>query len=154
MRRHAILTLLLLCTALAGCLAPSGARPTDPADASLGAVTLLSGRLGQATLHPNRCEAGDRAFFLGGDFVDDRSGLVVRLAFDPLEGAAVRVFAREGGPEKSIAFRRADCRVLSATLEPTHWKINDVSDYHLALKFECARGADAAAGEVVAAHCH
>ena len=155
MRINPIVLLSLSCAALGACASLGSTSPAPvAADASLGSVVLHSTRLGQVTLRPNRCQAGDRAFFLGADFIDDASGVVLRLAFDPLGGAAVRIFVPGGAPERSFVFRRADCRVLDASVEPTLWKINDVSDYHLGLKLECANGGDAAIGEVAAAHCH
>ena len=155
MRMHSLLLRTLICAALGGCVTPAPIKSsTGENDAKLGAVALHSARLGQASLNPTRCQAGDRAFFLGGDFIDDASGVVLRLAFDPLDGAAVRLFVPGASPERSIVFRRVDCRVLDATLDPTNWKINDVSDYRLTLKFDCARGDDAASGQVAAVHCH
>lgn len=149
------LLLLAICVTLGGCLASAPAAPSPDANgASLGAVKLHSERLGNATLNPTHCRAGDRAFFLGGDFLDDASDVVVRVVFDPLDGAAVRLFVPGAAPERSTVFHRVDCRVLSATLDPTLWKINDVSDYRMTLKFDCALGTDAAIGEVSAAHCH
>jgi len=155
MMRMTDLLLLATCATLGGCLASIPAAPSSGANGiGLGVVTLHSGRLGQMTLKPSHCSAGDRAFFLGGDFIDDASDVVLRLAFDPLDGAAVRLFVPGGAAERSIVFRRIDCRVLSATLDPTAWKINDVSDYRLSLNFDCARDGDAAIGQVAAAHCH
>lgn len=154
MRMNSFLLTTLICAALGGCATPAPIKPSPgESGASLGAVALHSMRLGQATLNPTRCQAGDRAFFLGGDFIDEASDIVLRLAFDPLDGAALRLFV-PGTAERSIVFHRGDCRVLDATLDPTNWKINDVSDYRMTLKFDCALGADAAIGEVSATHCH
>jgi hypothetical protein len=150
--------LLPICTALAssGCfsmLPIDGPAAAGKGDGALGSVTLHSERLGQSTLAPDSCRAGDREFYLGADFVDAKSKLITRLAFDPLEGPGIRIF-ESGVAERSIVFRRGDCKVLDYTFEPTNWRINDVYDYHVSVKFDCAGSGDAANGELSAAHCH
>lgn len=147
--------LALLCSGCISSLLPiDNPAAADKGAAALGSVTLHSGHLGQSTFSPNVCRAGDREFYLGGDFVDEKSGLIARLVFDPLEGAAIRIFEKDAAKDKSIVFRRDDCKRLEYSLDPTNWRINDVSDYRISFKFECARNGDSATGELSAAHCH
>jgi hypothetical protein len=121
----------------------------------VGSFTLSSAALGQLAVTPTSCSAGDQQFFLGGDFADEKSGLVLRLAVDPVEGPAARVFARAAPYEKAVVFRRKECPVFHFSLETTGIRINDINDYHLSLELDCANGnGDRIKGKVAAAHCH
>ena len=159
MHRSRIAALIALAGLSSGCFstlpldATDSHRP-DAAQHSLGSVSLHSERLGQATIAPTACQAGDRAFFLGGDFIDEHAGLDVRFVLDPLEGPALRIFARDAPVEKSTVFHRGDCHVMKYSFTPTNWRINDVFDYRISVAFECAKAGDAASGELSAAHCH
>jgi len=158
MRNSRFVWLLLPCALASGCLSTlpvdGGAATDKSGNVSLGSVALYSERLGQATITPNTCSAGDREFFLGGDFIDEKSRLIVRLVFDPLDGAALRIFTANSSAEKSVVFHRGNCKALQYTFEPTRWRVNDVYDYRISVSFDCALGADAAKGEVSATHCH
>jgi len=156
--RYSRFVWLLPCALASGCLSTlpvdGNATAKKGGNVSLGSVALYSERLGQSTIAPNTCSAGDREFFLGGDFIDEKSALVVRLVFDPLDGAAIRIFTPNSSAEKSVVFHRSDCEALKYTFEPTRWRVNDVYDYRISVSFDCKNGADAATGEVSATHCH
>jgi hypothetical protein len=156
--RHSRFIWLLPFALSSGCLSTlpvDGSAAADKSgNVSLGSVALHTERLGQATITPNTCSAGDRELFLGGDVIDEKSGLIVRLVFDPLNGAAVRIFVPNSSAEKSVVFHQRDCKALKYTFEPTHWRVNDVYDYRLSVSFDCRKDADAANGEVSATHCH
>jgi hypothetical protein len=151
--------LLIPCALSNGCLSTlpvegAAASADKGGDRTLGSVALYSERLGHSTFTPNTCRAGDREFFLGGDFIDEKSGFIARLVFDPLDGAALRIFASGKSAEKSIVFHHDDCRALNYTFAPTSWRVNDVYDYRISVSFDCSKSGDAAKGEVSATHCH
>ena len=143
--------------ALCGLLACSGCLSAGPGGegAALGSFTLVSTRLGNHTIVPATCTAGDRQVFLGGDFADPSSGMVIRLVVDPLAGPAARVFVAAEPYEKSVVFQRSQCRTFQLSLETTGWRINHVRDYRIAIDLDCANDAgDAIAGKASATHCH
>jgi hypothetical protein len=158
MRRTAFLTLILCVLSCGGCFS---ARSIDSASGStgepemLGSFALASDRLGHLTVAPTTCTAGDRQFFLGGDFEDEKAGVIVRLVVDPLEGPAARVFASATPFEKTVVFRRAECRVFHFSLDTTGWRINQIQDYRLALELDCSsKDGDSIIGKVSGTHCH
>jgi len=129
----------------------SGAGESQP----LGSLKLSSAALGQLTLLPTSCTAGGRQLFLGADFTDEAAGIVARLVVDPLEGPAVRVFASATPFDRSIVFRRPDCRAFHFSLESTGWRINRIDDYQVTLDLDCwGEGRDSIAGKVSSTHCH
>lgn len=152
---------------LAATLAAFGrCSPSSSADATeqkrdvmesgaLGTVAISSTALGQVTISPPSCRAGGPQFFLGADFEDQRAGLVLRFLLDPLEGPAFRLYAKSAPFEKSIVFRRGDCRTLKFSFNPTTMRIDRVQDYRMSIEFECAtpRG-DSISGKLAADHCH
>ena len=136
----------------AGCasLAPLEA----PSQHELGSLRLSSRQLGQITLEPTSCLAGDRQLFLGADFVDASRSTVLRLVVDPLDGPAVRVFSSAEPFDKAIVFRRADCAVFHFSLDTTGWRVNDVNDYRVTLQLDCDRDGETLKGSAAADHCH
>lgn len=147
---------LALAALTAGCFSSQPVSPVAGAPpAALGSLSLSSGALGDATIVPTACEAGDRQFFLGGDFLDEKTGLVVRLVVDPLEGPAVRVFRAEKPFEGSRVFHRPDCAVFHFSLDSTGVRINRVEDYRLTLDVDCrSRDGDRLSGQASTTHCH
>ena len=157
MRLLKLAPLFAACATIGGCLSSlpiDNSSAAGGADRTLGSVELHSAQFGQAIIAPDTCRSGDRERFLGGDFVDTRSGLVVRLVFDPLDGAALRIFASDAQTEKSAVFRRGDCRTLKYDFAPTSWRVNDIDDFRISMTFECAAHGDAAKGTVSSTHCH
>jgi hypothetical protein len=149
-----VAVLIAFTFASSGCL-PSGRGGEQPVERqSLGTFALSSDSLGHVSLAPASCSAGDRQFFLGADFEDDKNGFVLRLVIDPLYGPAVRVFSQTNPFEEARVFRRGDCRVFQFSLDSTAWRINRVQDYRVSLDLDCARGGDAITGHVSAEHCH
>ena len=120
-----------------------------------GSVRVQSSTLGRLTIIPVRCTAGDRERFLGADFRTEASGAVVRLAVDPVQGPAVRVFDRAAPDAATIVFRRGECRAFQYTLEATSLRVNRIQDYRVALQLDCrnARG-DTIEGRLGSSHCH
>lgn len=142
----------------AGCL-PS--LPIDSASNSaaawstLGSFAYTSKGHDSRTIAPTSCTPGDRQLFLGADFSDTQSGMVVRLAIDPLDGPAVRVSSAAKPFEDSVIFRRAECRTFHFSLDGTGWRINDVDDYKISLTLDCTgRNGDTLAGSAAVNHCH
>ncbi len=133
--------------------APIGAE-NGSAAASLGEIQVSSPALGAITVLPTDCVSGARQYFLGGDFVDAKSGVTVRLAIDPVASPAVRVFSSSAPFDKSVAFRRDECSVFHFSLDSTGWRVNHVDDYRITLKIDCAHGADSVRGTASATHCH
>lgn len=153
MRLLPVFAIIVLC---AGCF-PAGPIDTGPQGDSqlLGSFALASGRLGRLTISPSTCRAGDRQFFLGGDFDDEKSGIVIRLVFEPLEGPAVRVFASSAPYDKTSVFRRPECRVFHSSLESTGIRINDVQDYRLTVDVDCTnKDGESFVGKASVTHCH
>ena len=152
--RRLVGVLIAFTFASSGCLLSrrGGEQPAEPQ--SLGTFALSSDSLGHVSLAPASCSAGDRQFFLGADFEDDKNGLVVRLVIDPLYGPAVRVFSQAKPSEDTRVVRREDCRVFQFSLDSTAWRINRVQDYGVSLELDCVREGDAITGHVSAEHCH
>lgn len=122
---------------------------------ALGSVTVSSPLLGEVTVAPTVCAAGDLQQFLGGDFHDPVSNLVVRLVVDPLEGPAARVFDLGDRFRRSVVLRRAECAAFHFSLEHTGMTINDVRDYRLSLDLDCALAdGTSVRGSVSSTHCH
>lgn len=122
---------------------------------ALGSFTVSSPLLGEVTVAPTVCAAGDRQQFLGGDFHDPVSNLVVRLVVDPLEGPAARVFDLGDRFQRSVVLRRSECAVFHFSLEHTGLTINDVRDYRLSLELDCALADGTTVhGSVSSTHCH
>jgi hypothetical protein len=121
----------------------------------LGSFALASERLGHVTVAPTTCTAGERQFFLGGDFEDEKAGVIVRLVVNPLDGPAARVFASAAPFEKAAVFRRPECRVFHFSLDTAGWRINRIQDYRFTLELDCSnRGGDSIIGKASVTHCH
>jgi hypothetical protein len=144
-----------LSLASSGCF--TGAPFLDDAKSAgpLGTFQLTSAAIGSRTISPGVCLAGDRSFFLGADLEDATAGVVVRLAIDPVDGPAIRVFDRSAVFDKSVVFRRPECRTFHFSDESTMWRINDVQDYKFSLELDCSNKAgDSLVGKASASHCH
>ncbi len=121
----------------------------------LGSFTVASPLLGDVTVAPTECAAGDLQQFLGADFADPGSGLVVRLVVDPLEGPAARVFDARDPFGRSVVLRRAECAAFHFSLEGTGVTINDVRDYRVSLELDCALAdGTGVRGRASSTHCH
>ena len=120
---------------------------------ALGSFSISSRIFGNNTFTPYSCDAGDRQFFLGGDFTDQSSSLVLRLVVDPLNGPAVLLFSPESPFEKSVVFHRSDCRVFHFSLDSTGWRVNDIGDYRLTLQLDCSRDGESLNGSASTTHC-
>ncbi len=132
---------------------PTAVNP-ESATGSLGSIAVSSARLGDLTVSPTLCMSGARQYFLGGDFVDEKGGAVVRLVVDPISGPAVKVFSADAPFDKSVAFRRDECSVFHFSLDSTGWRINRIDDYRLTLNVDCSRPGESVRGAVSATHCH
>lgn len=138
-----------------GCFTSQPFSDDGKSTGPLGAFQLSSAAMGSRTISPGACLAGDRGFFLGADFVDATAGVVVRLAIDPVDGPAIRVFDRSAEFDKSVVFRRSECRTFHFSDESTMWRINDVQDYKVTLELDCSnKTGDSLAGKASASHCH
>ena len=143
--------------AAAGCFQTQPVSPgsKDGPTGSLGSIALASRDFGSVTVQPTSCVSGGPQHFLGADFGDDKSGFTVRLVVDPLEGPAVRAFSSETPFDKSVVFRRSECRTFHFSLDSTGWRINDVDDYRVTLDLDCAsKTGDSIQGKLGATHCH
>ncbi len=136
-------------------LAPAPVSAADgAASAALGEIQVSSPGLGNVTVVPTDCASGARQYFLGGDFVDGRSGMTVRLAIDPIGSPAIRVFSQSAPFDKSVAFRREECSVFHFSLDSTGWRVNHVDDYRITLNVDCARGDESVRGTASTVHCN
>ena len=152
----------VLILALVGALAAGGCLSSAPvpggggeaAPETLGSMTLTSELLGNATLAPASCSSGAREYFLGGDFEDEKAGMVIRLAVDPVTGPAVRVFDPAEPFRRTVVFRQADCPVFHFSLDSTGWRVNKVEDFRLVIDVDCVGPAgDRLRGRVSSTHC-
>jgi hypothetical protein len=143
--------LILFCLAVHS-VTESGTQSSNGQE--LGSFSISSKIFGDQTFAPLFCTAGDRQFFLGGDFKDQSSSLVLRLVVDPLNGPVVRLFSSETNFEKSVIFHRSDCRVFHFSLDSTGWRINDIEDYRFTLQLECSRVGESIIGIASTTHCH
>ena len=134
---------------------PGSAATGVAAPGTFGSFTVSSTLLGNATVAPASCTAGDRQLFLGGDFADPATGLVVRLVVDPLDGPAARVFHAADPFRKSVVLRRSECAVFHTSVEWTGLRINDVYDYRLSLELDCTLAdGTSVRGSASTTHCH
>jgi len=160
MKRPWPLPALLLAGLAAQCAprqpaASDGPTPAAAEHASLGDLRITPGGSGPLTLSPSVCKAGARELFYGADFEDPASGLVVRLAVDPLSGPALRVFPRTAPLEKNLLFRRSECRAFRYSLDATGWRVGTTQDYRVSLDVDCTNASgDSISGRVSADHCH
>ncbi len=121
----------------------------------LGEFTVTSPGGARGTVTPTACLAGDRELFLGADLVDERSGLVVRLVVDPLEGPILRVFDRAAPFERTVLLFREECESFELSFDETGWEINEIPVRRLELAIDCASEEGAAiAGRATAEHCN
>jgi len=121
---------------------------------ALGTLDLSSELVGTVKVAPTVCRAGDAQSFLGGDFIDEKAGVTVRLVVDPLAGPAVRAFANDEPFVRSVVFQRAECRVFHMSLQHTGITINDVRQYRVSLDVDCANAAgDALLGKLASDSC-
>jgi hypothetical protein len=121
---------------------------------NLGSINVSAPRLGDLTVIPTDCVSGARQYFLGGDFTDEKTGVVVRLVVDPISGPAIKIFSADAPFEKSVVFRRDDCSVFHFSLESTGWRVNRIDDYRMTLNVDCSRTGELVRGTASATHCH
>ncbi len=153
--RLTYLLLLGIIPLLMSCLSsrPLGNVPSSESQ-GLGSFSVSSQVFGVQSFTPTVCTAGDRQFFLSSDLSSPDSSLVLRLVVDPLEGPAVRLFSSQTPFDKSVVFRRSDCRVFHFSLDSTGWRVNDVYDYRFTLQLECERQGESIVGSASSSHCH
>lgn len=145
--RGARISLLLACPLLLGCFGGATglrATPADPVKPDTDAESAPLGRFEVAsigappgTIAPRTCLAGDHELFLGADLVDPESGLVVRLAIDPLYGPALRVFDEDEPFDRSVLFFREECTTFGMDFGETGASINGVTVRSLELDVDC-----------------
>ncbi len=156
MQRVATVAVIAFVLAASGCFSlrpmPVGGA-TDTAPATLGSIQVSSAQLGNVTVAPTDCSSGARQYFLGGDFVDAKSGLTVRLAVDPIGSPAIRVFSQSAPFDKSVSFRREECSVFHFSLDSTGWRVNHIDDYRMTLNVDCTRGSESVRGMASTTHC-
>jgi hypothetical protein len=132
-RKRAVSALgMALVTACAS--APPGGSSDRP---PLGSLLLSGPTFGERALLPTVCTSGERQFFLGFDFHDEKSGLVTRLVVDPVNGPIVRVFAPAAPFDNSVVFDRPECRVFHFSVDFTAWRINRIQRLDVSLDLDC-----------------
>ncbi len=141
---------------LSSCLAgrPVGGDGGAAGGTTLGSFEVASPTLGERTLAPTECAAGDLQFFLGADLTAPGAPVAVRLAVDPLEGAGVRAYATDAPLANAVVFRQSECAVFHFTLDSTGWRVNHVNDYRLTLEVDCSRPGARIRGRASSTHCH
>lgn len=105
--------------------------------APLGSLNLSSPALGERTLLPTVCRAGERELFLGFDLLDEKAGVVTRLIVDPATGPVVRVFSASAPFDKTVLFPRPECRTFHFSIESTGWRINRIDQLDVSLDLDC-----------------
>jgi hypothetical protein len=135
--------------------ASDGPTPAAAEHVSFGVLKIVPASSVPLTLSPSVCTAGAREVFYGADFEDPASGLVLRLAVDPVSGPALRLFPRASPFEKNLLFRRSECRSFRFSLDATGWRVGTTLDYRASLDVDCTNASgDSITGKVAAAHCH
>jgi hypothetical protein len=137
---RALLSLLLL-VPLTACFStgPYGDLPRSGVDATapLGTFSVSSPALSVESAAPRGCVSGEHELFYGFDFPDLEKKAVLRLVFDPVEGAAIRVFDPADPDRRTAVFRPPSCKSLSYLLAPSGWRVNDYRDFHARLDADC-----------------
>lgn len=148
------LAALSLAAALqSGCFATSAFEAThvDPT----GTVEIVSPIIGNHTFTPTGCVSGERQIFLGGDFEDTSSNLVLRLFVEPSGEASIRIFPADRPLEPGLLFGKADCGRFQLSLDRTGWQVNDIYDLAIRLELSCSTtNGDTAEGSLTVDHCH
>ena len=98
-------------------------------------ATKADGQLtmGTTTFVPTQCSSGDRMGFYGVDLTEPSHDGLLRLAFDPIDGARIRL--KLGGQD--LKFDATSCPSLVATAEPTGWQVNDIRDLRGSIAMSC-----------------
>ena len=136
--RRALISAFLLGMIAVGpaCSSSSTSGTSDKAE-PLGTFTLAGPTFGTHTLYPKRCASGERQYFLGFDFTDEAEGIVARLVVDPTGVPVVRVFSTAAPFDKTIVFRRTECRVFHFSVDSTGWRINRIDQLSVSLDVDC-----------------
>jgi hypothetical protein len=93
--------------------------------------------LGQQTVAPTSCAAGERQVFLGVDLLDEGAGIVTRLVVDPATGPVVRAFKAASPFDATVLFHRSECRVFHFSLDSTGWRIDHIDELRMSLELDC-----------------
>jgi hypothetical protein len=117
-----------------GCGVPVAALRDDGVS---GTLSVAGPAFGEVTLAPRVCHSGELQSFLGADFVDSDTGLVARLAIEPLSGPGVRVFKAAEPFGAALVMRPSDCEVFRFEHERNGWQLNDVYIVRVWLELEC-----------------
>lgn len=151
MRKPALALLAALLGSAAGCvtLGPAGHEP-----AVTGRLVLAGPTFGERELVPVRCDSGQRQVFLGVDFASGETGLVARLAVDPIDGPAVKIFEAGAPFGPALLLRQRDCAAFHFSLARSGWRINDFDVLRVTLQLDCSLPAgDSVKGELAAPSC-
>src|SRR5215831_1652929 len=136
-RRSALIASLLSAIAVGPACSSSSTSGTSDKAEPLGTFTLAGPTFGAHTLNPKRCASGERQYFLGFDFTDETEGIVARLVVDPTGVPVVRVFSTAAPFDKTIVFRRTECRVFHFSVDSTGWRINRIDQLSVSLDVDC-----------------
>jgi len=113
------------------------ASRSGPSHSPLGSFVIAGPTLGQQTLAPTSCAAGERQVFLGVDLLDEATGIVTRLVVDPATGPVARVFRASAPFDASVLFHRSECRVFHFSLDSTGWRIDHIDELRMSLDLDC-----------------
>jgi hypothetical protein len=151
-RNFVRVALMLMVTSNAGC--SLSAWPLTQASGTSGAFAFSLVGFAQHEFSPASCDSGGQEMFLGADFRNTNSPLVVRFVIDPLNGGAVRIFDSSAPWDKSVVFTKRDCATFEYSLDSTGWRINHVDENRITLTVDCTeRGGNTFRGTVSAPHC-
>lgn len=126
--------------------AASRPTPSEPSNV----VAIAGPTLGSRELRTNKCVSGGRFSFRGADIFDEttKEVFVLRLALEPIEGPAVRIFV-DSELGKSIILRRKDCKAFEYELESTGKSVNFVTEMRVAVRLDChTKAGDFVVGKV------
>jgi hypothetical protein len=133
LRRRAAVAALALVPA---CAIVSRSGPGH-APSPLGSLVIAGPTLGQQTVAPTSCAAGERQVFLGVDLLDEGAAIVTRLVVDPATGPVVRVFKAASPFDATVLFHRSECRVFHFSLDSTGWRIDHIDELRMSLELDC-----------------
>ncbi len=130
--------IFLVLLPLVGCgVIRASKAKTEGRSASLGSFRSSGPVLGARVLAPKICTTGEGQQFLGFDLYDEDSGVVARLVVDPVNGPVARVFDAKAPFDRSVVFRRSECRTFHFSIDATGWRIDRIDELRVSLELDC-----------------
>ncbi|HXU32825.1 MAG TPA: hypothetical protein VN851_19820, partial [Thermoanaerobaculia bacterium] len=129
---------------------PAKPKPNEPTNT----IATSGPKLGAQQIEPTKCISGGRYLFLGVDLIDERSGLIVRLVYDPLRDEFVRIFDPKLNETRTLILSRANCKTFKADLTFGDSMVNGIREMKASIDLDCETpGGNFAVGKVASESC-